>query len=48
MVRDARNVGKSGWAREMRKVEGWVAMDFASACFTLYPLVKHIWSLIPM
>jgi hypothetical protein len=36
-----RNVGKSGWARKMREVEGWVVMDFASACLTIYYLVPH-------
>ena len=29
-----RNVGKSGWARKMREVEGWAAMDYPSVCLT--------------
>ena len=32
-----RNVGKSGWARKMKEVVGWVAMDYP---VFLYPLVK--------
>jgi len=32
-----RNMGKGGWARKMREVEGWAAMEYASGCLPLYP-----------